>query len=206
MNNPAREVLDLALRKDFVTFTHRTFQTVAPARAYLHNWHIEAMAWRLQQCTEGKIKRLVVNLPPRNLKSLCASVALPAWILAHDPTKRIICLSYSAELAAQHSRECKAVMESDWYRRNFPETRISREKNTETYFQTRRRGSRVATSVGGTLTGIGGDIIIVDDPLNSGDAYSAAKRTATNEWFDSVVYSRLDDKQNGAIIIAAQRH
>jgi predicted phage terminase large subunit-like protein len=200
-----RKRLDLAIDLDFPTFIHMVFQTVVAGRPYLPNWHIMAMSHHLTRCLNGETKRLVINLPPRNLKSLCTSVALPAWILAHDPTKRIICLSYSAELAAQHSRECKAVMDSEWYRRNFRGTRISREKNTETNFQTTRRGFRFATSVGGTLTGVGGNIIIVDDPLSSGDAYSAAKRSATNEWFDSVVYSRLDDKRDGVIIIVSQR-
>ena len=200
-----RKRLDIAIAVDFPTFVHMVFQTVVPGQAYLPNWHIVAMAYYLTRCLTGEIKRLVINLPPRNLKSICASVALPAWILAHDPTKRILCLSYASELAARLSRECKAVIESDWYRRIFPGTRISREKNTETNFQTTRGGFRFATSVGGTLTGIGGNIIVVDDPLSSGDAYSEAERTGTNEWFDSVVYSRLDDKREGIIIIVSQR-
>jgi predicted phage terminase large subunit-like protein len=200
-----RTRLDMAIKADFATFIHMVFQTVVSGREFLPNWHINAMAYQLACCVSGETRRLVINLPPRNLKSLCTSVALPAWILAHDPTKRIICLSYSAELAAQHSRESKAVMESTWYKRNFPETRISREKNTETFFQTRQRGFRFATSIEGTLTGIGGDFIVVDDPLNSGDAYSEAKRNRANDWFDSVAYSRLDDKRTGSIIVAAQR-
>jgi hypothetical protein len=176
-----RKRLDIIIARDFPTFIHMVFQTVVNGQQYLPNWHILAMAHCLTRCLTGEIKRLVVNLPPRYLKSICASVALPAWILAHNPTKRIICLSYTSELAAKNSRECKMVMESDWYRRVFPGTRLSREKNTEAYFQTTRGGFRFATSVGGTLTGIGGSIIIVDDPLSSGDAYSEAKRTATNE-------------------------
>jgi predicted phage terminase large subunit-like protein len=199
-----RKRLDIAIALDFPTFIHMVFQTVVGGQQYLPNWHVLAMAHYLRRCVTGEIRRLVINLPPRNLKSICASVALPAWILAHDPTKRIICLSYSSELAAKHSRECKAVIESNWYRRVFA-TRISCEKNTETNFQTTRGGFRFATSVGGTLTGIGGNVVVVDDPLSSGDAYSEAKRTGTNEWFDSVVYSRLDDKREGIIIVVSQR-
>ena len=95
-------------------------------------------------------------------------------------------------------------MESDWYRRIFPHTRIS--KNTEMNFVTSRQGYRYSTSVGGTLTGRGGDILIIDDPLKSEDALSETKRSAVNDWYDGTLYSRLDDKREGVIILIMQRH
>lgn len=134
MNTLEREVFELALRTDLVTFTHRCFQTVAPAQVYRHNWHLEALAWHLHQCATRKINRLVINLPPRHLKSIGASVAFPAWLLGHNPTIRIICASYSENLAGKHALDCRAVMESEWYRRLFPGTRISSEKNAELNF------------------------------------------------------------------------
>jgi predicted phage terminase large subunit-like protein len=205
MNHVDREVLELALRSDFATFTHRAFQTVAPAQAYLHNWHVEAMAWHLQQCAEGKINRLVINLPPRHLKSICASVAFPSWLLGHDPTMRIICASYSENLAGKHALDCRAVMESDWYRRAFPGTRISREKKAELNFVTTHHGYRYSTSVGGTLTGRGGNFMIIDDPIKPEDAMSDIRRSSVNEWFDRTLYSRLDDKRRDVIILIMQR-
>src|ERR1700746_2361851 len=93
-----REYLRLVLRNDLTAFIERTLGTVAPAQAYLPNWHIEAMAWHLQQCARGNIKRLLISLPPRHLKSVCASVAFPAWVLGHDPARRIVCASYSQDL------------------------------------------------------------------------------------------------------------
>jgi hypothetical protein len=196
-----RRLLELKLRNDLMTFIHRTFRTVASAQRYHHNWHLEAVAWHLEQCAKGVIKRLLITLPPRSLKSICASVAYPAWVLGHDPTARIICASYSENLAAKHSLDCRAVMESDWYRRIFPPARISREKNTELNFLTTRQGYRYATSVGGTLTGRGGNLIIIDDPIKPEDALSEAKRSAVNEWFDRTLYSRLDDKRNDTIVL-----
>jgi hypothetical protein len=106
--------LDTKLRLDLGTFIHRSFQTVAPAQNYRCNWHIDAMAWHLQQCFTGEITRLLITLPPRYLKSICASVAFPAWVLGRDPSKRIICASYSADLASKHARDCRAVIEADW--------------------------------------------------------------------------------------------
>jgi predicted phage terminase large subunit-like protein len=187
------------------TFTHRVFQTVAPGQLYLPNWHIEAIAWRLMQCLTGKIKRLIITLPPRSLKSICASVAFAAYALGQDPSRRIICASYSEKLASKHALDCRAVMESSWYRRIFPATRISREKNTELNFVTNRHGYRYSTSVGGTLTGRGGNIVIIDDPIKPEDAMSTATRSAVNEWFDRTLYSRLDDKRRDVIILVMQR-
>ena len=200
-----RRLLELKLRSDLMTFIHRAFHTIAPAQSYQHNWHLEAVAWHLEQCAKGAIKRLLITLPPRSLKSICASVAYPAWVLGHNPTARIICASYSENLAAKHSLDCRAVMESDWYRRTFPHTRISREKNTELNFLTTRQGYRYATSVGGTLTGRGGNLIIIDDPIKPEDALSEARRSAVNEWFDRTLYSRLDDKRNDTIVLIMQR-
>jgi hypothetical protein len=205
VNTLDREVLELALRTDLATFTHRTFQIVAPAQIYRHNWHVDAIAWHLRQCAQGRINRLAINLPPRHLKSIAASVAFPAWLLGHDPTIRIICASYSENLAGKHALDCRAVMESDWYRRVFLDTRLSREKNAELNFVTTRHGFRYSTSVGGTLTGRGGNFMIIDDPIKPEDAMSDSRRSAVNEWFDRTLYSRLDNKRKDVIILIMQR-
>ena len=205
MSTLERELIRLRVRNDLSTFIHRTFQTVAPAQPYLHNWHIDAMAWHLEQCAKGAIKRLMITLPPRYGKSICASVAFPAWVLGRDPSKRIICASYSENLASKHAGDCRTVMESDWYRRAFPCTRISRDKNMELNYLTTRQGFRYSTSVGGTLTGRGGNLIIVDDPINPEGAMSETKRSTVNDWFNSTLYSRLDSKRDDVIILIMQR-
>jgi len=198
-----RELIRVMLRKDLTTFIQRTFQTVAPAQRYLQNWHIEAMAWHLEQCATGAIKRLVITLPPRYGKSICASVAFPAWVLGRDPSRKIICASYSESLASKHAADCRNVMGSDWYRNAFPGTRIS--KNMEMNYETTRHGGRYSTSVCGSLTGRGGNLIIVDDPIKPEEAMSEAKRSAVNNWFDSTLYSRLDSKRDDVIILIMQR-
>lgn len=204
MNNKDRRDLNAGLREDLATFIRQTFHTVAPGDIYHHNWHIDAIAWRLQQCAAGEIKRLVITVPPRNLKSICASVAFPAWVLGRNPSQRIITASYSAELAGKLARDCRMVMESRWYQEAFA-TRLSSEKNTEMHFATTRQGYRYAVSVGGSLTGFGGNILIVDDPLKPQDALSDTKRGAVNEWYNNTLYSRLDDKRDGVIILIMQR-
>ena len=100
-----RRLLDMTLRRHFPSFIYRVFQTVAPGQPYLPNWHIEAIAWYLMQCLTGAINRLIITLPPRSLKSISASVAFPAFALGHDPSRRIICASYSEKLASKHALE-----------------------------------------------------------------------------------------------------
>jgi predicted phage terminase large subunit-like protein len=199
------EYFDGELRRSLASFITRSFLAVVPGQQYVHNWHIDAMAWHLEQCYRGAIKRLVISLPPRSLKSICTSVAFPAWVLGQDPTKRILCASYTESLASSLSLNCRDLMQSDWYRRIFPGARIGKERNSRLEFVTTRRGFRYATSVGGTLTGRGGNILIIDDPLSADDAMSATKRTAVNEWFAQTLYSRLDNKREGVIILVMQR-
>jgi predicted phage terminase large subunit-like protein len=193
------------LRNDFRFFIHKAFTTLCPGQEFERSWHIEAIAYQLERVRRGEIARLIINMPPRSLKSIAASVAFPAFVLGLDPTRRFICVSYSGELAKKHSNDFRTVVESRWYRRAFPATKIGPYKNSETEIEFTARGFRLATSVGGTLTGRGGDIIVIDDPLKPDDAYSEAKRNAANEWFKSTLLSRLDDKRTGAIVIVMQR-
>jgi predicted phage terminase large subunit-like protein len=201
----AQAVLDAVLRSDFTSFIQKAFATVSPGDAFAGNWHIEAMAYELNKLMRNETRHLIITIPPRHLKSICTSVALPAYILGLDPTKRIICVSYSQELAVKHANDCRIVMNSLWYKRAFPHTRIDPGKNTETEFMTTQRGFRLSTSVGGTLTGRGGDLIIIDDPIKPADAMSDTTRQRLIDWYGTTLLSRLDDKENGAIILVMQR-
>jgi hypothetical protein len=150
-------------------------------------------------------KRLNLNLPPRSLKSFIVSVALPAWLLGRNPSTRIICASYSDELSTKFSRDCRALLETALYKRVFPSTKLNPKKASEGEFETTKRGFRLATSVGGTLTGRGGEVLIVDDPIKANDAESEVVRKAAIEWFRSTALSRLDDPARSLVFIAMQR-
>ncbi|MGH7190240.1 MAG: phage terminase large subunit, partial [Acetobacteraceae bacterium] len=162
------------------------------------------VAAKLAQVQTGETRRLIINVPPRHLKSLAASVAFPAWLLGHTPAARIISVSYAQDLADKHARDCRAIMQSDWYRFLFP-TRLAAERQAVGEFTTTAHGFRLATSVGGVLTGRGAEIIIIDDPLKPEEALSDKERERVNEWFDHTLLSRLDDKTKGAIILIMQR-
>jgi predicted phage terminase large subunit-like protein len=190
---------------DLYAFIRASFPIVSGGRQFLPNWHVEAMSYELSEVMRGRSRRLIITVPPRSLKSICASVALPAFALGHDPSRRIICVSYSEGLARKHANDCRALMRSDLYRRIFPAARISPAKDTETEVMTTARGSRLATSVGGTLTGRGGNLLIIDDPLKPQDAHSESARESLKQWYSNTLLSRLDHKTEGSIIIVMQR-
>lgn len=192
-------------REDFGFFLFRALKTIAPAARYQHNWHIEAIAAYLEAAASGQITRLIINLPPRMLKSSIVSVAWPAWLLGHRPGLRIMAASYAQSLATKHSTDCRAVMQARWYRKAFRQTRLSAEQNEKDKFATTQRGYRIATSVGGAATGEGGQILIVDDPLSAAQAMQASSRLAAQHWFDHTFATRLDDKRTGSIVLVMQR-
>jgi predicted phage terminase large subunit-like protein len=196
-------VLQALLRQHQSAYIQKVFGEINPGTIFMHSWHIEAIAHVLQQCVDGRITRLVITLPPRGLKSLCVSIAFPTWLLGHRPSTEIICVSYAQDLAAQFSRSSRQIMTSPWYRDTFPATRLAR--SSEEHLQTTRNGGRLATSIGGALTGMGGDFIIIDDPQKAQDAQSEANRQRVGEWFDTTLFSRLNDKARGVIIVVMQR-
>jgi len=192
------------LRTDFNSFIERCFYQLNPNTRYLMNWHLELIASKLEACRQGKIRRLIINVPPRSLKSLAASIAFPAWVLGHNPAAQLLCVSYAQDLSDKFARESRSVMSSDWYKRLFP-TRLSSQKQSVQEFVTTAQGYRLGTSVGGVLTGRGADLIVIDDPIKPDEALSEAQRRAANEWYENTLYSRLNDKKHGCIIIIMQR-
>ncbi len=191
-------------RNDFYTFMHRAFLELNRDSLFSHTWHNELIASKLQSCLDGKITRLIINLPPRSLKSHAATVCFPAYVFGHKPSAQIICASYGQQLAEKHSHDCRTLMGSKWYKELFS-VQLSSRKQSVQEFMTTANGFRLATSVGGVLTGRGADIIIIDDPLKPDEAVSPSRRQAVNDWYDDTVYSRLNDKRKGCIVIIMQR-
>src|SRR6266481_3747657 len=195
---------EAVLRSDLGYFAERCFYQLNPQAAFLTNWHIQVIAAKLTEVRAGKIRRLIINLPPRHLKSLLASIAFPAWCLGHDPSAQILCVSYAQDLADKLARDCRSIMTSPWYRQIFP-TRLAPHRQAVQEFITTRQGYRLATSTGGVLTGRGADLILIDDPLKPEEALSEARRNATNDRYANTLYSRQNDKRRGGIVIIMQR-
>ena len=192
------------LRRDFHAFVSRVFFQLHPQADYLANWHIEMMCAELQACLSGETKRLIINVPPRSLKSLAGSVAFPAFVHGHKPAAHIINVSYGQDLSSKLALDCRNVMNSQWYRAAF-QTRLSPSKQGTNDYMTTRNGTRLATSIEGVLTGRGADFIIIDDPLKPDEAISDSHRKKVNAWYDGTLLSRLNSKKDGVIILIMQR-
>jgi predicted phage terminase large subunit-like protein len=208
MNQPNPFSIDeyrAILRNDFTSFIERSFDELNPQANFIPGQYIDLLAVTLEKCRTGKSKRLIVNLPPRTLKSHAASVAFPAWLLGHDPSKQIISASYGQDLADKHARDCRTLISSAFYRGLFPRTILSQQKLSVNDFMTTEQGVRMATSVNGVLTGRGADVIILDDILKPDDALSETRRKAANDWYSNTLLSRLNSKEHGVIIIVMQR-
>lgn len=197
-------ILHAKAREDFYTFAQLAFLHVESAD-FQDNWHIAAVAHEFDLVARGHRPRLIVSMPPRSLKSYVSSICFPAWLLGRDPSTKVICASYSQPLADHFAYETRRLMETDFYKSVFPKTRIDPGKSAIADIGTTAGGFRMATSVGGALTGRGGDYIIIDDPMKASDAQSETMRQNAKDWFNSTVSSRLNDPKTGAIIMVAQR-
>ncbi|MFN3890736.1 MAG: phage terminase large subunit [Beijerinckiaceae bacterium] len=200
-----RELLLVHLRNDLVLFTMWAIRIIRPDRRIEPTWVHDAICQQLLDALEGRSRRVIVNMPPRTLKSTIVNVAFVAWVMGRNPAARFICASYSEELARTFSRDFRRLVEHPLYQAIFPNMRIDKRKNTEGEIATTANGYRIATSVGGTLTGRGADYLIVDDPLNAIDAHSLSERTRVQEWFTQSLITRLDDQRGGAIVVVMQR-
>jgi len=189
-------------RHDFYSFAMLCLAELNPGASILHNYHLEALAFRLTQVINGQCQNLMINMPPRYAKSIFTSIALPAYLLGHDPTRQVLVISHSLDLASKLSNDFRRIVNSAWYKRMFPNTQLSRD--TEYEVATTKGGCRRAASISGSLTGLGGGLLIFDDPLNAADAYSDIRRQRVNVLV-RLALARRDDKKNGAAIIAMQR-
>ncbi len=205
MNMTPSDVLTTLYHYNLYSFAERAFYELNPSTQYHYGHHIRAICHKLERVFLGKTKRLLILMPPRHLKSHCATVAFPAWAMGRDPTMRIVTISYGASLAQTFSWQSRQLMQTQWYRSVFPELEIDPSKASVEELITTKSGFRLSTSVGGALTGKGGDILIIDDPMKADEVFSETMREANWKWFNSTALTRLNSPKEGAIIVVAQR-
>ena len=204
MSSSAGKMVRDIFRNDLCSFIRRSHVELNPDTPIFHNWHHEVIARKLEDVHFGNCRRLIINVPPRSLKSHSASIAFPAWALGHIPSKRIVCISYAQTLSDDLARTSRKLMASPFYKATF-DTRIASERDTVSDFHTKGGGSRFSTSIGGTVTGMGGDLIIIDDPLKADEALSDNQRNNVNKWYDTALGTRINSPNTGSIIIVMQR-
>lgn len=187
-------------------YIREAWHLVEPKRPYIHGWHIDAISEHLTAVSEGQIQRLIINIPPRHMKSLSVCVFWPTWEWTYNPSTRWIFSAYSQVLSTRDSLKCRRVIQSPWYQKRWGSLyRLTGDQNQKTRFENDKTGYRIATSVGGTGTGEGGDRIVVDDPLKATDAHSKALREAPNDWWDHEMSTRGNDPDTAAWVIICQR-
>jgi len=192
-------------RDNLASFVRQAWPVLEPG-PLCWNWHIEHICAHLEAVTDGRIKRLLINIPPGHMKSLIVSVFWPTWTWLRQPEWRMLCGSYAQVLALRDADRCRDLICSEWYQNTFrPSWTLDSKQNAKGHFRNTATGSRVAFSVGGRVTGLRGNCVLIDDPLNAMDAHSTAKRTRANVWLDEAVTTRLNDPRTGAIVIIMQR-
>ena len=178
-------------------------------RTFVEGWHLDAIAEHLEAVSAGQIRRLIINIPPRHMKSLSCSVFWPAWDWLKNPWRQFLSASYAETLSIRDSVKCRRVIQSQRYKEIMAGTnskfQLTSDQNAKQRFENTQGGHRLATSVGGALTGEGGDIILVDDPHNVVDGESEVKRLTTLQWWDEAMSTRLNDPKTGAFVVIMQR-
>ncbi|MDE0589079.1 phage terminase large subunit [Halocynthiibacter sp. C4] len=194
-------------RKDLFAFTWKVFATLHPGKhdEFVPAWHVQAMCHELNNIRSGENRRLVINVPPRHLKSITVAVAFVAFLVGHRPEAKIIVASYGLDLARLHSSATRRVMETDWYKQMFPNARLAKVGNTQDEIRTTKGGSRKAVSIGGAVTGHGADYIIIDDLMKAGDAGSEAELIRAQEFIEGSLLSRFNNPSAGCVVMIAQR-
>lgn len=198
------EYLDAICRQSLSCFTHKAFTLLEPSTKFEHNWHIDCISEHLEAVWNGEIRLLAINMPPRSLKTHITSISFPAWGLGKDPTRQFMLTSFKAQLAEKMTRRARTLLQSDWYRRCFPGTRLSEDLSRQYYFETTKLGQYFSSSMS-SVTGAGADVQICDDPLSPDEALSDTVRVTTNETIRGTLFSRFNDPRTGRFVLNMQR-
>lgn len=198
------EELAAIYRNDLDAFTCKSFNVLEPATEFQYNWHIGCIAEHLKAVWDGEIQNLIINMPPRSLKTITTSISFPAWAMGINPSIRFMLTSFKSSLAEKMTRKTRHLMKSDWYKTVFSETEISRELDRQYYFETTKRGQYFSSSMS-SVTGEGCDIQICDDPINPDEALSDVVRHSVIETIRGTLFSRFNDPRKGRFILNMQR-
>src|SRR5579863_5139540 len=204
-NALAKVERELATRS-FREFVRQAWPIIEPLTPFVPGWHILSIIDHLEAVTRGDIRNLLINVPPRHMKSLLVSVLWPAWEWIQHAERRWLYSSYAASLSIRDSVKCRTLIESPWYQARWGDGyALASDQNTKMRFENDRSGYRIATSVGGTVTGEGGDRIVCDDPHNVGEVESDTVRKSTIDWFDVVMSTRVNDPRTASKVVVMQR-
>jgi len=191
-------------RRSLLEFTRQAWHILEPGVPMKEGWVLEAICEHLEAVADGRIKRLLINVPPGSSKSRLARVMFPLWLWTHKPWMRIIGASYALSLSERDSYYARTIVQSEWYQKNFGVS-ISAEQGSKVNFDNTSMGGMRAISVGGATTGFRGDLLLLDDGHNVSDGESDAKRSEAVQWFLETFQTRVNDLDNTPIVVIGQR-
>jgi predicted phage terminase large subunit-like protein len=193
------------LRESFPAFVIGAWQVLEPRTVFAANWHIDAITAYLEAAARGEIDRLVINVPPRHMKTLLVSVMWPAWCWTRAAHLRFLTASYGANLAERDAVRSRDLIRSAWYQERWPGVELKADVNRTSRYENTETGYRIATGVGGEATGEGGDTIIIDDPHKLEEAMSEPARRRVLDWHDGTIATRFNDPKTAVEIVVGQR-
>ena len=201
-----RTVYAQALANDLPSFAKQAWHVLQPGRQLVWSWHYDYLCEYLVLVKQRRLRRLIINVPPRTLKSTLITIIFPVWTWLTEPEHNFLMASYTLDLSSEHSLSRRALLQSQWFQGLWGDRfQLSGDCNRVEQFRNDRGGQMIATSVGGTVMGRGCDTAIVDDPVSPAQALSDAERTRANNWINSTLRTRLNDPATGAIILVMQR-
>lgn len=187
-------------------FVKSAWHIVEPNTPFMDGWHIRVICEHLEAVSDGRIRKLIINIPPRHMKSLIVGVFWPAWEWFEHPERAYLTSSYADVLAVRDAVKMRRLIQSVWYRERWGHSfKLQGDQNAKTRFDNNRGGYRIATSVGGVGTGEGGHHIVVDDPHNVMEALSDTVRKGTLKWWDETMSTRGNDPKTCTHVIVMQR-
>jgi predicted phage terminase large subunit-like protein len=202
----ARSNERLHMQADFTAFVKAAWPILEPGNKLSWSWHYDLIAEYLTLAADKKVKRLIINIPPRTLKSILVTVMFPVWVWTRTPQASFACASYSAALSTEHSVKRRTLVESDWFKRLWGDRLwLAKDQNEKTKFKNNFQAQMIATSVGGTATGLGGNFLLVDDGMKPDEVASEAIITSTHSWWDNTWRSRLNSPADDVMILVEQR-
>ena len=202
----AEWILASAARDSLRVFVEQAWHIIEPGTPFVPNWHIDAICEHLEACSRHEIQNLLINIPPRCMKSILVSVMWPCWKWTHDPHWRWLFASYAQNLSTRDSVKCRNIIKSPWYQRNWGHMFVlTDDQNQKTRFENDKTGLRIATSVGGLATGEGGNAVVVDDAHSAEQASSQVEREGALQWWDETMSTRQNDPKKNCRVVVMQR-
>lgn len=194
-------------RRRLGEFVRQSWAVLEPATPFIDGWHIDAICEHLEAVRRREIRKLIINIPPGLTKSRIVSVDLPAWIWTTEPTAKFLTASYAQTLATRDALYSRRLITSDWYQQHFGGSfKLTGDQNQKMRYENDKTGFRIATSVGGVVTGERGDFRFLDDPLKAEDGNSEAAISNTNDWLRFSWSTRANDPTSCEVVIMQRLH